>query len=89
MQAAQPPCLAIDFVAETDSRIYMLESKARSGMGAPEVQAKKDTAAQWCRHSSDQASNNGKPWKYALIPHDVITENMTLHGLTTQLTGKR
>ena len=23
----------------------------------------------------------GKPWKYALIPHDVITDNMTIQGL--------
>ena len=24
---------------------------------------------------------DGKPWKYLLIPHDAIAENMTLHGL--------
>jgi hypothetical protein len=23
----------------------------------------------------------GKPWKYVLIPHDAIAENMTLEGL--------
>lgn len=26
-----------------------------------------------------------KPWKYTLIPHDTIAENMTLAGLATQL----
>jgi type III restriction enzyme len=40
---------------------------------------------QWCRHASDRAASyKGKPWRYALIPHDVIAENMTLHGLATQ-----
>lgn len=29
-------------------------------------------------------SNGGKPWKYVLIPHNVIAGNMTLAGLSTQ-----
>jgi type III restriction enzyme len=29
-------------------------------------------------------SHGGKPWKYLLIPHDVITANMTLMGLGSQ-----
>lgn len=31
------------------------------------------------------AANGGKPWKYFLIPHDAIFENMTLPGLVNQL----
>ncbi len=31
------------------------------------------------------AANGGKPWKYLLIPHDAIFENMTLPGLVNQL----
>jgi type III restriction enzyme len=30
------------------------------------------------------ATGVGKTRRYALIPHDVIAENMTLHGLATQ-----
>jgi hypothetical protein len=30
------------------------------------------------------ATCGGKPWKYALIPHDAIAENMTLAGLVAQ-----
>jgi type III restriction enzyme len=25
--------------------------------------------------------NGGKPWRYVLIPHDAIAENITLEGL--------
>jgi type III restriction enzyme len=74
-----------DFVAETADCIYMLEAKARNDMYASEVQAKKDTAVQWCRHATRHTlSHGGKPWQYLLIPHDAITENMTLPGLVSQ-----
>ncbi len=74
-----------DFVAETDSCIYLLESKARKEMTDDEVQAKKDSAVKWCALATRHAmGNNGKPWKYLLIPHDAITDNMTLSGLASQ-----
>jgi type III restriction enzyme len=74
-----------DFVAETADCIYMLEAKARNDMQDAEVQAKKDAAVQWCTHATSHAtSHEGKPWTYLLIPHDVITENMTLAGLANQ-----
>jgi type III restriction enzyme len=71
-----------DFVAETDDRIYLLESKASNAMNDADVQAKKEAAVTWCRHATQHASENGgKPWSYVLIPHDAIAENMTLQGL--------
>jgi len=74
-----------DFVAENHACIYMLEPKARNEMTDPEVLAKKEAAVKWCGLASDHAlGNGGKPWKYALIPHDAIAENMTLAGLVTQ-----
>ena len=74
-----------DFVAETIDHIYMLEAKARNDLHDVEVQSKKDAAVQWCSHATRHAvSNGGKPWQYLLIPHDVITENMTLAGLASQ-----
>jgi type III restriction enzyme len=74
-----------DFVAETDSCIYMLEPKARNEMTDPEVQAKKEAAVTWCDRATNHAlANGGKPWKYVLIPHDAIAENMTLAGLVSQ-----
>lgn len=74
-----------DFVAETADCIYMLEPKARNEMTAPDVLAKKDAAVLWCtRATTHTLSNGGKPWKYVLIPHDVIADNMTLQGLVSQ-----
>lgn len=73
-----------DFVAETPDSIYMFEVKARGDMADAEVQAKKEAAVKWCNHATDHAlKNGGKPWKYLLIPHDVIAENMTLVGLAS------
>jgi type III restriction enzyme len=71
-----------DFVAETEDVIYMLEPKAKNEMQAPIVLTKKEVAETWCKNASDYATKHGgKPWKYVLIPHDVIAENMTLAGL--------
>lgn len=74
-----------DFVAETADCIYMLEPKAKNELTSPEVLAKKDAAVLWCSRATTHAlSNGGKPWKYVLIPHDVIADNMTLAGLAKQ-----
>jgi len=74
-----------DFVVETPKCIYMLEPKARNDMQDPEVMAKKDSAVRWCRHATEHAAkNSGKPWKYLLIPHDAIAENMSISGLGAQ-----
>ena len=71
-----------DFVAEADGAIYMLEPKARNQLDAPDVLAKQEVAVKWCAHASDYTRQiGGKPWRYALIPHDAIAENMTLDGL--------
>ena len=78
-----------DFVAETADCIYMLEPKAKNELTSPEVLAKKDAAVLWCSRAAIHAqSNGGKPWKYVLIPHDMIAENMTLAGLVTQFSAK-
>ncbi|HEY5087190.1 MAG TPA: hypothetical protein VII66_07550 [Gemmatimonadaceae bacterium] len=71
-----------DFVAETTDAILMLEPKARGEIGSAEVQAKKMAAEEWCRNASAYAATyGGRAWMYALIPHDIIAENMTLKGL--------
>jgi type III restriction enzyme len=74
-----------DFVAETKTTIYMMEPKARNEMGDEEVLAKMVAAKKWCGQASDHAATcGGKPWHYVLIPHDTITENMTIAGLAGQ-----
>ncbi len=69
-------------MAETTTTIYMLEPKARNDLTDTTVVAKKDVALKWCKQASDHAKTySGKSWKYLLIPHHVIAENMTLEGL--------
>ncbi|HBR93063.1 MAG TPA: type III restriction endonuclease subunit R [Opitutae bacterium] len=71
-----------DFIAETQDAIYMLEPKASNKMCDVEVLAKKEAAEKWCQHASDYAARHGeKPWKYALISHDKIAENMSIEHL--------
>jgi type III restriction enzyme len=74
-----------DFVAETEDTVLMLEPKMRSQLEDPEVLAKRDVAVTWCKYASDYAATcGGKPWRYLLIPHDAISENMTLEGLVAR-----
>ena len=74
-----------DFVAETKDAIYMLEPKASNQMEDAIVLAKKEAAIKWCKNASDYATaNGGKPWRYVLIPHTVIAQNMTVEGLAGQ-----
>ena len=57
-------------------------------MGDSDVLAKRDPAVKWCQQASTHAAAcGGKPWQYALIPHDVaIPEHMTLPALASQFT---
>jgi type III restriction enzyme len=68
-----------DFVAETDTSVYMVETKARTDIDSQEVQAKAAAATQWCNHASGHAATvGGKAWKYLLVPHDEVNESKRL-----------
>ena len=76
---SEQPEYVPDFVAETDSTIFMVETKARNDVNTQEVQAKAEAAARWCKHASDYAADvAAKPWKYLLLPHDEIVESKRL-----------
>ncbi len=69
-------------MAETETEILMLEPKARRDLHDPIVLAKQEASRNWCDHASAYArKEGGKPWRYALIPHDTIAGNMSLSGL--------
>jgi type III restriction enzyme len=71
-----------DFVVETKTCKHLCEPKRSSEMNDKTVLAKADAAAIWCKNASDHASEyDGKEWKYLLIPHDKIADQMTLSGL--------
>ena len=45
------------------------------------------TKTVWCEHATVHAKTyGGKPWIYLLIPHDQITEQMSLSGLAARCT---
>jgi type III restriction enzyme len=71
-----------DFVAEMGDSIVMLEPKMTTQMTEKDVLAKRDVAVQWCGWASEHAQTfGGKAWRYALIPHDAIAENVTIDFL--------
>lgn len=71
-----------DFVVETETEKLLCEPKARPDMTDAVVNDKANAAAIWCENASvHEAASGGKPWRYVLIPHDVITDNMTVAGL--------
>ncbi len=71
-----------DFVVEVEDRILMLEPKRSDQMDDAEVLAKRYAAVEWCRVASEHSRKvDGKPWTYALIPHDAISAKQTLHYL--------
>lgn len=79
---AEQPEYQPDFVAESKERLFMLEAKRADLMQDAEVLAKRDVGVKWCQLATEYAATTGqKPWAYVLIPHDAITDNMTIEGL--------
>ena len=61
---------------ETAHFVLLVETKARNELDAPDVVAKAEAGAVWCKHASVHAQAVGaKPWKYLLIPHEQVTED--------------
>jgi type III restriction enzyme len=76
-----------DFIVEAKDCNYLCEPKRKTEIDDDIVQAKAAAAVEWCKHATDHATKNeGKPWKYLLIPHDQISEQMTLSGLAARCT---
>ena len=68
-----------DFIAELDNEILMVETKARNELNDPVVQAKAQAAREYCRRANQYLqANNGKPWRYVLIPHDEVSEDRSV-----------
>ena len=76
-----------DFVAETDTQRLILETKAANEMDSDDVKQKSAAAVTWCARANEYAARwGGKPWAYALIPHNVVLENMTIDALVRRYT---
>ncbi len=74
-----------DFVVETADAKYLCEPKMASEMKSDTVLAKQKAAVRWCQFATQHAQENGgKPWHYALIPHNAITSNRSFDGLMSE-----
>lgn len=71
-----------DFIVETPDLIYMVETKARKNLYDIDVQEKKKSAEEYCKYASEyNMENEGKPWKYLLLPHDVVNRTSSFKYL--------
>lgn len=71
-----------DFIIETADCIYMVETKAKKDLSAEDVQAKKKAAEEFCKNATEYTlKNDGKPWKYHLLQHDVVDKSKSFDYL--------
>jgi len=76
-----------DFVVETATGKFLCEPKRASEISDDVVQSKADAALVWCEHATVHAkAYGGKPWTYLLIPHNQVSEQMSLAGLAAGCT---
>jgi len=74
-----------DFVAETNDCIYMIEIKREGDIDDTEVRDKAIAAMEYCKYASEYTlQNEGKAWKYVLIPHNAVQLNMSFDFLVKQ-----
>lgn len=74
-----------DFVVETADCIYLVETKMKSEIETEEVQLKAKAGKKYCEAATEfNARYGGKPWKYLLIPHDVVKEGVFFGWLAKQ-----
>ena len=78
-----------DFAAANAEVNLIIETKAVKDMRNADVKAKAEAAAVWCKNASEYAhTTSGKPWRYLLVPHDAVAQNMTLKALVDQYSMK-
>ena len=71
-----------DFIVETNDFIYMIETKRADEVEKEEVLAKKKAAEEYCRNATEYtAENGGKPWKYVIVAHDIVSRSSSFEYL--------
>lgn len=71
-----------DFIVETATQIFMVETKAKKELSASDVIEKAKAAQAYCQAASEwNADHGGKPWIYALLSHDEVRVNSSFDFL--------
>jgi len=74
-----------DFVVETADTIYMIEIKAEKDVNGADVQEKMLAGKKFCDSATVfNLKNGGKKWSYVLIPHSVVSPNMSFKSLARE-----
>lgn len=77
-----------DFVVETDTEKFIIETKSNKDMTDASVLRKAETAALWAFIATAAQTDSGseKPWSYLLVPEDAVIVNATVTGLAASFT---
>lgn len=74
-----------DFIVETEDTIYMIEIKALKDIDSKEVNEKRNAAELYCEKATEfTTANGGKPWRYILLRHDIVTRTSSFSYLVQQ-----
>ncbi len=74
-----------DFVVETRDDIYLVEIKAEKDVNNDDVNEKSEAGKKFCEASTKyNLANRGKSWKYILLPHTAILQNMSFKQLCSR-----
>jgi type III restriction enzyme len=71
-----PAFYSPDFLARTDSAVYLVETKAQEQTIHPNVQRKLKAALAWCERINNltDAQRGSPPWHYVLLGEDVVMD---------------
>ncbi|MEZ7937481.1 MAG: DEAD/DEAH box helicase family protein [Paludibacteraceae bacterium] len=71
-----------DFIVETNSGIYMVETKAENEIHNNDVIKKMEAAKKYCQYATEfTTQHRGKPWQYLLIPHTAVSKTVSFNFL--------
>ena len=71
-----------DFIVETATEIWMVETKAVKDLKNEDVIQKAEAGTAYCSAVTEwNTQNGGKPWRYALIPHNDVRINFDFQSL--------
>lgn len=74
-----------DFVVETKDTIYLVEIKAERDIDDAEVLEKAEAGKKYCEAATKfNTVNQGKPWKYVILPHTSVSPNMSFGQLSAK-----
>jgi type III restriction enzyme len=74
-----------DFIVETGDTIFMIEVKRADQTEEETVLAKKVAAERYCKYASEYtATNDGKKWKYLILPHNEVSRTVSMSFLATK-----